>query len=555
MGDWTQHQGILKTSDGHLKLTTQANGDLIIAADKARAKGGKYYLDPDLLNAGEGEFTSVGNTMRMTVDAAQTDAILDVLMVERGYLLLAENYQDIAKAQLGIETPRFVEVPPIEKIPIEPMPSVTLPDESRGIAINKVPIANDDIIVPQSIIPTIAQNQSDIPHNFPIADAEFLQVNLFDEPELVPDAIKPIVEANLPPIVEDFLSQTLPDQLAANSAWQTLKWSDQSDEAVKEQLQEILQTECIAAPPEVQALIERPAFANWLTDHIFATDRWELKAEYEYDPALDLASCVADTQTVLNTASRAFAFGVENGKAVTTGDGALAYRSQEFEFRYQPDSDTFTVSDLHQQQVIAQSIAGEVHPDIEIDAAIVARFEQLGQLMDDRGMPPAQPPRQSYAQANADQQFSVSPEDLQQWHKQASEIARSPDYLQRLENTAAKAQQTGTLPKAANNARLEDRTKWQQQVEGVIHDARLIVQTAGIPTQSGRAFAGAIFRIVADDGNNLAIHAKDRGIVLEVTNGQVVTANVTKQDADRFAKQVQLIQHQQHQPRAVGREP
>jgi hypothetical protein len=392
LGEWTQHHGVLKTNDSNLKLSLQTNGELVIATEKARAKGGKYYLDPDLLKAGESEFTSVGNTMRMTVNAAQADAVLDILMVDHGFLLFAENYQDIAKAKLGIETPRFIEV--------------------------------------------------------------------LDAPELAPDR------------------------------------------------------------PET--------------------------------------SPIADAHTVLDIAARAYALGSKNGKVLESEAGSWIYAGKEFEFSYQPGSDTFTVSSLIQQTVIAQSIAGEISDDIAIEPAIVQRFEQLGQIMDDRGIPAAPLPRDSYQIAAGivanPKSFAVNAEDLQQWHKQASQIERSPDYLHRLERTAAKATQTGNLPEAANQARLEDRGKWQQQVEGVIHHARSIVQTAGIPTQSGRTFAGAIFRIVADNGNSLAIHAKDRGVVLEISNGQVITADITKQDADRFAKQAQAIQQQQSQPRAIGHE-
>jgi hypothetical protein len=415
LGEWTQHHGVLKTNDNNLKLSRQTNGELVIATEKARAKGGKYYLDPDLLKAGESEFTSVGNTMRMTVNAAQADAVLDVLMVEHGFLLFAENYQDIAKAKLGIATPRFIEVPAIE-IP---------------------PIAVADGV-----------------------NAEFVQASVFDAPELV------------------------------------------LDQAV--------------------------------------------------------TSNIADAQTVLDIAARAYALGSKNGKVLESEAGTWIYAGKEFEFSYQPTSETFTVSSLIQQTVIAQSIAGEISDDIAIKPAIVERFEQLGQIMDDRGIPAAALPRDSYQIAAGiaanPKAFAINAEDLQQWHKQASQIERSPDYLHRLERTAAKATQTGNLPEAANQARLEDRGKWQKQVEGVIHHARSIVQTAGIPTQSGRTFAGAIFRIVADNGNSLAIHAKDRGVVLEVSNEQVITANITKQDADRFAKQAQAIQQQQSQPRAVGHE-
>ncbi len=415
LGEWTQHHGVLKTNDNNLKLSLQTNGELVIATEKARAKGGKYYLDPELLKAGESEFTSVGNTMRMTVNAAQADAVLDVLMVEHGFLLFAENYQDIAKAKLGIATPWFIEVP-----------AIAIP-----------PIAVADRV-----------------------NAEFVQASVFDAPELV------------------------------------------LDQAV--------------------------------------------------------TSNMADAQTVLDIAARAYALGSKNGKVLESEAGTWIYAGKEFEFSYQPTSDTFTVSSLIQQTMVAQSIAGEISDDIAIEPAIVQRFEQLGQIMDDRGIPAAALPRDSYQIAAGiaanPKAFAINAEDLQQWHKQASQIERSPDYLHRLERTAAKATQTGNLPEAANQARLEDRGKWQQQVEGVIHHARSIVQTAGIPTQSGRTFAGAIFRIVADNGNSLAIHAKDRGVVLEVSNGQVITANITKQDADRFAKQAQAIQQQQSQPRAVGRE-
>jgi hypothetical protein len=49
-----------------------------------------------------------------------------------------------------------------------------------------------------------------------------------------------------------------------------------------------------------------------------------------------------------------------------------------------------------------------------------------------------------------------------------------------------------------------------------------------------------MYRIVAE-GSHLSVHAKERGVILAIEQGQVVTASINQQDAERFAKQATAL--------------
>ena len=93
--------GRLKTRDGDLVLMTNAKGDLMLAANKAKSSGGKYYLNKKIINAVGKDFVSGGGMMRAPVSKDQARKVIDLLAsgeaMGQPTLFLADNMPDKAR--------------------------------------------------------------------------------------------------------------------------------------------------------------------------------------------------------------------------------------------------------------------------------------------------------------------------------------------------------------------------------------------------------------------------------------------------------------------------
>ncbi|MGB8700097.1 MAG: hypothetical protein WCD18_11830 [Thermosynechococcaceae cyanobacterium] len=109
MTDVTSNLGIAEDLDRILKIKIQGaaryTGDaaqtFILQTPSATSVGGKYFLDPDLLEAVGGDFYSVSDRMEAVVPADRIDGVLKVLMEEKGVTLAAFDYKDLARNYLG----------------------------------------------------------------------------------------------------------------------------------------------------------------------------------------------------------------------------------------------------------------------------------------------------------------------------------------------------------------------------------------------------------------------------------------------------------------------
>src|SRR5262249_16752924 len=72
--------GKLKTRDGDLILMTHARGGLVLAANKVKSKGGKYYLNKKILDAVGSDFVSAGGLMRVAITEDQARKVIDLLV-------------------------------------------------------------------------------------------------------------------------------------------------------------------------------------------------------------------------------------------------------------------------------------------------------------------------------------------------------------------------------------------------------------------------------------------------------------------------------------------
>jgi hypothetical protein len=107
----TDGQGAVKTLDEVLILKKQPkDSGFVLETPKAKAVGGKYYLDEALLAAVGSDFYSVGDRMSVAFSSDRLEATLDVLMNQRQYTLAAFEFQDVARDYLGISLPSLSEV-------------------------------------------------------------------------------------------------------------------------------------------------------------------------------------------------------------------------------------------------------------------------------------------------------------------------------------------------------------------------------------------------------------------------------------------------------------
>ena len=119
----TDGQGAVKTLDELLTIKKMPKEEaFVLETPKAKAVGGKYFLDQALLAAVEGDFYSVGDRMTVPVTSEQLDAALAVLMKQRQYAIAAFEFQDVARDYLGITLPSLSTIgEAVGKSPPEPL--------------------------------------------------------------------------------------------------------------------------------------------------------------------------------------------------------------------------------------------------------------------------------------------------------------------------------------------------------------------------------------------------------------------------------------------------
>ena len=130
----TDGQGAVKTLDELLTIKKMPKEEgFVLETPKAKAVGGKYFLDQALLAAVEGDFYSVGDRMTIPVTSNQLNAALDVLMKQRQYTLAVFEFQDVARDYLGITLPSLSPISEaVGKSPPEPL--LTPPSEPRALS-------------------------------------------------------------------------------------------------------------------------------------------------------------------------------------------------------------------------------------------------------------------------------------------------------------------------------------------------------------------------------------------------------------------------------------
>ncbi|MBW4628223.1 MAG: strawberry notch C-terminal domain-containing protein [Brasilonema octagenarum HA4186-MV1] len=96
----------LSTPDKLLNLK-QLGESCFLEAPKARAIGGEYTLDPDILAATGSDFYSSGDRMVCSFDVERLDEVLQVLVEKKNLKLAATDNREQARKFLGVEVPKF----------------------------------------------------------------------------------------------------------------------------------------------------------------------------------------------------------------------------------------------------------------------------------------------------------------------------------------------------------------------------------------------------------------------------------------------------------------
>jgi len=150
--------GQLQTLDRLLTVKSRAGGDeYVLQTPKAKAVGGKYFLDSDLLAAVESDFVSVGKRMECAVPADRLEPVLKA-MYDNQWRLAAFEDQAQVRSQLGIELPELEKVEKPAPEPTQKLPSSPLPSESTQ---RKLPLEVNPTVIMQQQLDRVAPATGD----------------------------------------------------------------------------------------------------------------------------------------------------------------------------------------------------------------------------------------------------------------------------------------------------------------------------------------------------------------------------------------------------------
>ncbi|MDF5714122.1 MAG: hypothetical protein PUP93_09560 [Rhizonema sp. NSF051] len=131
----TEYGGQLKTGDEKLTIKQSNRGDcFVMQTPKGKDEGGKYFLDEKILEIIQDDFYSVSDRMACQLDKDKLEPLLEYLMGEKGYSLLAHEMTGAARAMLGVELPSFSEAPPTPEPFLSNEPNV---QEGTGDLLNQ----------------------------------------------------------------------------------------------------------------------------------------------------------------------------------------------------------------------------------------------------------------------------------------------------------------------------------------------------------------------------------------------------------------------------------
>ena len=106
----TGYIGKLQTNDDSLTITTGARNEFILQTSKSKNIGGRFFLNKNLLEAAEGEFVSVSNTMQLKVDRENILPTLRVLL--KNEPLVTVEHLEKAREMLSIKLPELEVIEP-----------------------------------------------------------------------------------------------------------------------------------------------------------------------------------------------------------------------------------------------------------------------------------------------------------------------------------------------------------------------------------------------------------------------------------------------------------
>jgi len=142
--------GQLQTLDRLLTVKSRGRGDeYVLQTPKAKAVGGKYFLDSNLLAAVESEFVSVGKRMECAIPADRLEPVLKAIYDNQWRLAAFEDQAQV-RSQLGIELPELQKVEEPAPEPTQELPSSPLPSESTQ---RKLPleVVNPTVVMQQQL--------------------------------------------------------------------------------------------------------------------------------------------------------------------------------------------------------------------------------------------------------------------------------------------------------------------------------------------------------------------------------------------------------------------
>ncbi|TVM31155.1 LPD38 domain-containing protein [Oceanidesulfovibrio marinus] len=164
---------IVKSADTHLFFQDIGGSKIKLSATKSKAKGGRYYLDGDVLDAlGGRDFVSSGDKMRIEVSKETARRVIEVLQ-RKGIGFVAQTHKEIAREITGqtLETERVGGVLLNNEVQRRSLPG----QEGRGISIAEVQAIADEVAGRMADVSNL--QVLDSPHSLPTEIRERLHAS------------------------------------------------------------------------------------------------------------------------------------------------------------------------------------------------------------------------------------------------------------------------------------------------------------------------------------------------------------------------------------------
>jgi hypothetical protein len=441
------------------------------------------------------------------------------------------------------------EVGELTPVASEPIPVVVEQPDVEVVAPGQ---AIETVVEPQiEPAPDVVKEETQVD---PIASVEDASEGVLEVAATEPEqAIAPEPEQIVVEVEE--VTAAEPEQEPEQSAMES-EQAVESEQTVEAELEQGVMVESepsVAVEPEQS---NHAASATTQMD-LFAQSEQPQTPISEAIPPNDIAPAVSarslelqQAEAILRIAAIAYAHAGSRGQIQFDGEFWTA-KGKHYDISYNPSNENFFVIGKDGSQMEAQSIGEMLDPDCcgDISPEDVTRFQKTEEFLlslqstFDPSLLPAQTQAIAQKQLEAvEDSTEALADELNTWHKQATELGRPENYLQRIEQVQSAVEQGEPLTEKAIQAMNHDQEAWKQQASSVLSDAIAILDCVGIQDDQGKHFNGKTYQVSLATTGVLRVSATERGELMQVQAGKIISASVTKADLEQFHQFVNYLQ-------------